>query len=77
MSRDEMSNDKGQKFEMGADIQDCKAGDGVKVSHGTVETIKSISNCGKWDKTIETEEGGSYSMMQVYAYGKRKDKSSD
>ncbi len=72
MSReDEMTNDKGETFEMGADISDCKAGDGVKVN-GTVETIKSISKCGKWNHTIETVEGGSYDMMQVYAYGKRK-----
>ena len=74
MSRnDEMTNDNGDTFEMGADIRDCKAGDGVKIG-GSVETIKSISKCGKWDHTIETVEGGSYGMMQVNAYGKKKEK---
>ena len=71
MSKYNMTNKKGNAFEMGANIGDCQAGDAVKVK-GRVEVIKSISKCGKWDHAIETVEGGNYGMMQISAYGRKK-----
>ena len=67
----DMQHDNGQTFAMGADIKDCKPGDAVKIG-SKLEIIKSISNSGKWDKDIRTEEGGRYGMMNVNAYGRKK-----
>lgn len=68
----DMEHDNGQTFKMGADINNCGPGDAVKIG-GQLKIIKSISRCGKWDRDIKTTDGCNYGMMQVRAYGKKKE----
>jgi hypothetical protein len=57
---------------MGASIHDVGKGDAVKLVGGRVVRIESVSkNVTGWDSTIVTEEGCSYGMMKIRAYGKR------
>ena len=67
-----IQDDDGNSFRMGVSVDEVGRGDAIKVG-GRLEKIMSISRCGKWDKTIATESGREYGMMQVRAYGKKID----
>lgn len=70
-----LQNDEGETFEMGAGLSEVGPGDVVKLKGGRLEKITSIvKNLKGWDSTITTESGRSYGMMNIYAYGKKRNK---
>lgn len=69
-----MSSRDGTEFEMGASIREVGAGDAIKTGPNHLEIISRIEPVlGRtWDQRIITESGRTFTMTQVYAYGKRR-----
>lgn len=70
----------GIEYEMGANINEVKKGDAIKIGPGRLEVISSITPNPEGaskrfgNMTIATESGRTYTMMSVHSYGKKIEK---
>ena len=71
---DDKMTKNGKTYQMGASINDLEAGDVVKVGRGQLEEIVRIERSGKWDYSITTASGKTYSMADIYSYGIKENK---
>jgi hypothetical protein len=63
----------GESFEMGVSVDDVKPGDVIKTSSGDSGNLEKIVGIDRRARswTIQTESG-SYGMLDIYEYGRKK-----